>query len=127
LDEFRTALLQRFDDTYEGEVHKYLVCEILRELDAGKTLLSQKYYAEHVLRTRCTYDYWDCIPALTPMVPGTRLTKEQCDPHPEPTFHRRRGIPDREESVLPGKLHVLPRHTETANLPASWGAGPWKA
>jgi hypothetical protein len=76
-------------------VHKYLVCEILRELDAGKTLLSQKYYAEHVLRTRCTYDYWDCIPALTPMVPGTRLTKEQCDPHPEPTFHRRRGIPDR--------------------------------
>jgi hypothetical protein len=27
------------------------------------------------------------------MVPGARLTKEQCDPHPEPAFHRRyRGI-----------------------------------
>jgi hypothetical protein len=90
LDEFRTALLQRFEGTYEGEVHTYLGCEILRQLDAGKTLLSQKLYAEDVLRT---YDYWDCIPALTPMVPGARVTKEQCDPHPEPAFHRRyRGI-----------------------------------
>jgi hypothetical protein len=90
LDAFRTALLQRFEGTYEGEVHTYLGCEILRELDTGKTLLSQKHYAEDVLRT---YDYWDCIPALTPMVPGARLTKEQCDPHPEPAFHRRyRGI-----------------------------------
>jgi hypothetical protein len=60
----------------------------------GKTLLSQKHYAEDVLRT---YDYWDCIPALTPMTPGSRLTKEQCDtqcdPRPDPAFHRRyRGI-----------------------------------
>jgi hypothetical protein len=90
LDEFRTALLQRFEGTYEGEVHTYLGCEILRELETGKTLLSQKHYAEEVLRT---YDYWDCIPALTPMTPGSRLTKEQCDPHPDPAFHRRyRGI-----------------------------------
>jgi len=27
LDEFRTALLQRFEGTYEGEVHTYLGCE----------------------------------------------------------------------------------------------------
>jgi hypothetical protein len=27
------------------------VCEILRELEAGKTLVSQKHYAEGVLRT----------------------------------------------------------------------------
>ena len=40
LDEFRTALLQRFEGTYEGEVHTYLECEILRELQAGKTLAS---------------------------------------------------------------------------------------
>ena len=40
---------------------RYLGCEIVRELEAGKTLLSQKHYAEDVLRT---YDYWDCIPAL---------------------------------------------------------------
>ena len=27
------------------------------------------------------------------MIPGARLTQEQCDPHPEPAFHRRyRGI-----------------------------------
>jgi hypothetical protein len=90
LDEFRTALLQRIEVTYEGEVHAYLGCEILRELETGKTLLSQKHYAEDVLRT---YDYWDCIPALTPMTPGSRFTKEQCDPRPDPAFHRRyRGI-----------------------------------
>ena len=76
---FRAALLQRFEGTYEGEVHTYLGCEILRELEAGKTLLSQKHYAEDELRT---YDYCDCIPALTPMAPGSRLTKEQCDPNP---------------------------------------------
>ncbi len=36
---------------------------------------------------------WDCIPALTPMKPGTRLTKEQSNPSPDPAFHRRyRGI-----------------------------------
>jgi hypothetical protein len=81
LNEFRTALLRRFEGTYEGEVHTYLGCEILRELDAGKTRLSQKHYPEDVLRT---YDYWECIPALTPMIPGARLTKEQCDPHPRP-------------------------------------------
>jgi hypothetical protein len=50
LDEFRTALLQRFAGTYEGlgEVHTYLGCEILHDLEAGKTLLSQKHYAEDV-------------------------------------------------------------------------------
>jgi hypothetical protein len=109
LDEFRTTLLRRVEGTYErcarqrcaphlhtplyayeGEVHTYLGCEILPELEAGKTLLSQKHYAEDVLRT---YDYWDCIPALTPMTPGSRLMKGQCDPHPDPAFHRRhRGI-----------------------------------
>ncbi len=76
LGEFRTALLQRFEGTYEGEVHTYLECEILRELEAGKTLLSQKHYVEDVLRT---YDYWDCIPAHTPMTPCSRLTKELSD------------------------------------------------
>ena len=36
---------------------------------------------------------WDCIQALTPMKPGTRLTKEQSNPSPDPAFHRRyRGI-----------------------------------
>ena len=88
LDEFRCSLLERFEGTYEGEIHSYLGCEIRREDD--KTLLSQRHFAEDVLRT---YDMWDCIPALTPMKPGARLTKEQCDPKPDPSFHRRyRGI-----------------------------------
>ena len=88
LDDFRTALLARFDGTYEGEIHSYLGCEIHRE--DGKTLLSQRHYAEDVLRT---YEAWDCIPALTPMKPGARLTKEQCNLAPDASFHRRyRGI-----------------------------------
>jgi len=51
LDGFRTALLECFEGTYESEVHNYLGCELLRELEAGKTLLSQKHCAEDVLRT----------------------------------------------------------------------------
>ena len=88
LDDFRAALLARFDGTYEGEIHSYLGCEIHRE--DGKTLLSQRHYAEDVLRT---YEAWDCIPALTPMKAGARLTKEQCNLAPDASFHRRyRGI-----------------------------------
>ena len=88
VDEFRCSLLERFEGTYEGEIHSYLGCEIRREKD--KTLLSQRHFAEDVLRT---YDMLDCVPALTPMKPGMRLTKEQCNPNPDPAFHRRyRGI-----------------------------------
>ena len=87
LDEFRCSLLERFEGTYEGEIHSYLGCEVRRDND--KTL-SQRHFAEDVLRT---YDMWDCVPALTPMKPGMRLTKEQCNPKPDPAFHRRyRGI-----------------------------------
>jgi hypothetical protein len=39
------------------------------------------------------FEMWDCIPALTPMKPGTRLTKEQSNASPDPAFHRSyRGI-----------------------------------
>ena len=90
MDTFRTNLLARFDGTYEGAVHTYLGCEIERDIPAGRTLLSQRHFAEDVLRT---FEMWDCIPALTPMKPGTRLTKEQSNPSPDPAFHRRyRGI-----------------------------------
>jgi hypothetical protein len=90
LDTFRTNLLARCDGTYEGAVHTYLGCEIERDIPAGRTLLSQRHFAEDVLRT---FEMWDCISALTPMKPGTRLTKEQSNPSPDPAFHRRyRGI-----------------------------------
>ena len=36
-----------------------------------------------------TFEMWDCIPALTPMKPGTRLTRGQSDLSPAPAFHRR--------------------------------------
>ena len=40
-----------------------------------------------------TFEMRDCVPALTPMRPGTRLTKDQSDLSPDLAFHRRhRGI-----------------------------------
>ena len=90
LDTFRQGLLEAFEGTYEGEISAYLGCEIERDLQAGWTILSQRHYATEVLRT---FDYWDCLPPLTPMRPGTRLTKDDCNPSPQKEFHRRyRGI-----------------------------------
>jgi hypothetical protein len=88
LDAFRKGLLARFDGTYDGEVHAYLWCEIERYIAAGRTLFSQRHFAEDVLRT---FAMWDCVPALTPMKPGTLLTRDQSDFSPDPAFHRRYG------------------------------------
>ena len=63
-----------------------LTCEVERDIPADRTLLSQRHFAEDVLRT---FEMCDCIPALSPMKPGTRLTKEQSNPSPDPAFHRR--------------------------------------
>ena len=91
LDEFRTRLLQAFEGTYEGAAHHYLGCHIECDIQAGTTILSQKYYAEEVL---CTFNHWDVtVPCLTPMPPNTRLSVADCDKTPDPAFHRRyRGI-----------------------------------
>ena len=51
LDKFSTRLLDVFDGTYEGAIHTYLGCEIERDLIAGTTTLSQRHYAEDILRT----------------------------------------------------------------------------
>ena len=63
-----------------------LTCEVERDIPADRTLLSHRHFAEDVLRT---FEMCDCIPALSPMKPGTRLTKEQSNPSPDPAFHRR--------------------------------------
>lgn len=65
LDEFLMALFRHYQGSYEGEVQTYLGCETFRQLEAGKTLISQKHHAQDILRT---YDYWDCTPTLTPMM-----------------------------------------------------------
>ena len=51
LDNFRERLLDAFDSTHEGAIHTNLGCEIERDLIAGTTTLSQRYYAEEKLRT----------------------------------------------------------------------------
>ena len=91
LDEFRTRLLETFEGTYEGAAHHYLGCHIERDIQAGTTILSQKYYAEEVLRT---FNHWDdTVPCLTPIPPNTRLSIDDCGKTPDPTFHRRyRGM-----------------------------------
>jgi hypothetical protein len=90
LDAFRKRLLEAFEGTYEGPLEHYLGCEITRDHIAGTTTLSQKHYAEEILRS---YGFWDILPRNTPMKPNTRLSKDDCDPNPQPDFHRRyRGI-----------------------------------
>ena len=90
LDAFRIRLLEEFEGTYEGPLEHYLGCEITRDIVAGITNLSQKHYAEEILRT---YGFWDIPPRNTPMKPNTRLSKDDCDSDPKPDFHRRyRGI-----------------------------------
>jgi hypothetical protein len=81
-------------NTCEAFGHTWLECpkgnKIERDIATDRTLLSQRHFAEDVLRT---FEMWDCIPALAPMKPGTRLTKDQSDPSPDLAFHRRyRGI-----------------------------------
>jgi len=46
LDEFRTRLLEAFEGIYEGAAHHCLGCHIERNIQAGASILSQKYYAE---------------------------------------------------------------------------------
>jgi hypothetical protein len=58
LDAFRNALLVRFDDTTDGAIQTYLDCEIERDMSTGFTTLSQKHYAEDILRT---YGFWGSL------------------------------------------------------------------
>jgi hypothetical protein len=90
LDSFRSRLLEVFDGTYEGEIHTYLGCEITRDLETGITTLSQKHYAEEILRT---YGSWDVAPSSTVLPPGKRLEKGDTIILPDKIFHLRyRGI-----------------------------------
>jgi hypothetical protein len=70
LDAFRARLLDHFDGSYEGEIRTYLGCEIERDMVKGLTSLSQKHYAEEVLRT---YNAWDYHPSSTVIPPNLRL------------------------------------------------------
>ena len=90
LDAFRDALLARFDGTTDGAIQTYLGCEIERDMTLGTTTLSQKHYAEDILRT---YGFWGSLPLATMLPPHTRLSKDDCDSTPEKAFHLRyRGI-----------------------------------
>ncbi len=86
LDVFRSRLLEVFDGTYEGEIHTYLDCKIMRDLDDGITILSQKYYAEEILRT---YGSWDVAPSSTILPPGKRLEMGDTIIVSDKTFHLR--------------------------------------
>jgi len=45
----------------------------------GTTTLSQKYYAEEILKS---HGFWDISAHKTPVEPNTRFLKENCDPSP---------------------------------------------
>jgi hypothetical protein len=95
LETFRDRLLDAFEGrapNFEGAMANYLGCEIQRNRIASTTCLSQRrgHYAEDVL---CTFSAWNSIPALTvaPMRPNTRLrlSKDDCDLHPDRAVHDR--------------------------------------
>ncbi len=75
---------------FSGEIHTHLGCEFTRDLETGITTLSQKHYAEEILRT---YGNWDVAPSSTVLPPGTRLEKGDTIILPDKIFHLRyRGI-----------------------------------
>ena len=75
LDCFRDALLARFG-YHDGAIQIYLGCEIERDMLAGTTILSQKHYAEDILRT---YGFWVSLPLTTLLPPHTRLSKDDSE------------------------------------------------
>ena len=56
--DFRNALLAHFDGTTDDTIQTYLGCEIERDMLNGTTTLSQKHYAEDILRT---YGFWGSL------------------------------------------------------------------
>jgi len=95
LDEFRFALLDPakdgFESTYEGPLHHYLGCAIVRDLDASTTSLLQAHYIERVCQK---YGQWNVTQPKTPMMPDTCLTVDDCpEGYVDPHFHAQyRGI-----------------------------------
>ncbi len=90
LDAFRNAYSLVFDGTTDGVIQTYLGREIERDMSTGTTTLSQKHYAEDILRT---YGLWGSLSLDTMLPPHTRISKDDCDPAPERAFHLRyRGI-----------------------------------
>jgi hypothetical protein len=55
-------------------------------MSTGTTTLSQKHYAQDILRT---YGFWGSRLLATMLPPNTRLSKDDCDPAPERAFHLR--------------------------------------
>jgi hypothetical protein len=86
LDAFHNALLARFDGITDGVIQTYLDCEIERDMSTGTTTLSQKHYAQDILRT---YGFWGSLSLSTILPPHTRLSKGDCDSAPERVFHLR--------------------------------------
>ena len=87
LDAFRKRLLEAFKGREPARALSTLPgCEVIRDMVAGTTQLSQKHYAGEVLRT---YGYWDTPRCLTPMTPHTRLSQNDCNMSPKPDFRKR--------------------------------------
>ena len=85
LNKFKKQYLTRFDGTDEGEVTRYLGCQLQRDSQLGPGQILQTGYAEKVLRT---YGLWETTPVVTPLKPGVRLSKKDCPDYMDPKVHR---------------------------------------
>ena len=86
--QFKTDLLNQFQETNEGEVTQYLGCHVIRDRPNCTSRFVQTAYTERLLRT---FSAWDATPALTPLQPGQHLVAADC-PEPsalDPALHNR--------------------------------------
>eukprot|EP00961_Rhodomonas_salina_P126939 1711046-Rhodomonas_salina.1 len=75
MEKFKARMLVRFDGTDEGDVTKYLGCEVIRDRTAKTLHLRQSAYIRKVL---AHHGFTDANQVKTPMEPGVRLSKRYC-------------------------------------------------
>ncbi len=81
---FKKGILTRFVGTDEGEVTKYLGCELIRDRSAKTAKIVQKGYAERVLKT---FGMLDSKPCATPLDANSRLSQADYPQVVDPLTH----------------------------------------
>ena len=81
--EFKKAMFSEFEMTDKGEMSYFLGIEVQQK--EGGIFISQKKYAEDILKK---FKMEDCNPVRTPIVPGSRITKEGEGKLVNPTLYK---------------------------------------
>jgi len=87
INKYKEAIGQRFKMKDLGELTNILGMSVIRDRENGIIKLSQPRYIKDILYR---FGYLDCNPVVTPLDPGTKLSKEMC-----PTTTEEKEIADR--------------------------------